>query len=496
MKRLFFRNWFLVVFLLLFMSACNAPVQKQENAPQAELALKFNKDKKFKIAQFTDIHWRNENEEQCAKSEEVIRYILEVEKPDLAVLSGDVVNYPAIGGWERVISFFTDAGVNFAVTMGNHDHESEWTHEQIYEFLANKPGFIGEIGPEEISGEGNYIITLQSADSDEVKALLYFLDSNSYAPDKTVSDYDWIKFDQVAWYREQSQKYTAKNGGKPYPALAFFHIPLPEYYEVVGKPTTIGESDERICSPEINTGMFASMWEMQDVMGTFVGHDHNNNFIGIYNGIALAYGQSSGYGGYGDMKGSRIIELEEGKYGFNTWIRTLEGTSLHYNFPFGYSFLTDENQQYLPAKNIENRERGLKYRYYEGNFSSVADYASLQPKKEGEVANFSLDMADTDNYFGVEFNGLIEIPETGMYRFFAFSDDGSQLFIDGKLVIDNDGKHGLIKKDALLALDKGFHELKVLYFQHTGSKKVEISYTSLNQPEMLLPASALFYERN
>ncbi len=65
-----------------------------------------------------------------------------------------------------------------------------------------------------------------------------------------------------------------------------------------------------------------------------------------------------------------------------------------------------------------------------------------------------------------------------MYRFFAFSDDGSQVFIDGKPVIDNDGKHGLIKKDALLGLEKGFHELKVLYFQHTGTKKVEISYSS------------------
>ncbi len=42
-------------------------------------------------------------------------------------------------------------------------------------FCASKPGFVGEIGPEDISGEGNYIITLQSAESDAVKALLYFL---------------------------------------------------------------------------------------------------------------------------------------------------------------------------------------------------------------------------------------------------------------------------------------------------------------------------------
>ncbi len=494
MKKIFFKGCFLIAFISIFLNACNTPGQEQENIQSSELSLKFNKNKKFKIAQFTDIHWRNENVEQCAKTEEVIRQILEIEKPDLAVLSGDVVNYPAEEGWKRVISFFTDAGVNFAVTMGNHDHEYEWTHQQIFDFLSDKPGFVGEIGPEDISGEGNYIITLQSAESDSVKALLYFLDSNSYAPDKTVSDYDWIKFDQIVWYREQSKYYTAKNGGVPYPALAFFHIPLPEYSEVIGKPTTIGESDERICSPEVNTGMFTAMWEMKDVMGTFVGHDHNNNYIGIYNGIALAYGQSSGYGGYGDMKGSRIIELQEDKYGFNTWIRTLEETSLHYNFPFGYSFITDDKQEFMPAKKVKNPKQGLKYKYYEGNFASVADFSSLQPKKQGEVKNITLDMADSDNYFGVEFNGLIEIPETGTYRFFAFSDDGSQMFIDGKLVIDNDGKHGLIKKDTLLSLEKGFHELKVLYFQHTGSKKVEISYSGLDIRETLIPDSFLYNE--
>ncbi len=490
---MFLNRWFLIVWVSLFLSACNAPEQKQEEVQDAELTLKFNKDKKFKIAQFTDIHWRNEEVEKCEKTAEVIRHVLETEKPDLAVLSGDVVNHPAIEGWKSVMSIFADYDVKFAVTMGNHDHESEWTHNQIYEYLATFPAFVGEIGPEDISGEGNYIISLQSSDSDQRKALLYFIDSNAYAPDKTVSDYDWIKFDQINWYREQSRRYTALNGGKPYPALAFFHIPLPEYAEVIGKPTTIGDSDERICSPEINTGMFTAFWEMKDVMGTFVGHDHNNNYIGIYNGIALAYGQSSGYGGYGDIKGSRIIELQEGKYGFNTWIRTIDGTMLHYNFPFGYSFLTDENQKFIPAKKVENAEAGIHYKYYEGEFRSVHDFSSMQPLKQGVTDNLKLSVADRENHFGLEFSGLVKVPETAVYRLFSFSDDGSKVYIDGQLVIDNDGRHGLQKEDALIALEEGFHELKVLYFQHGGTKKIEVSYASLNTPETLLPGSALFH---
>ncbi len=479
--------------MALFAVGCNTTTPEVQK--DKELSLPFNENRTFKIAQFTDIHWKNENKDECAKTEAMIRYVLATEKPDLAVLTGDVINHPAEAGWKNVMSFFTDAGVNFAVTMGNHDHESDWSHNQIYDYLETLPGFVGEKGPEDISGEGNYIISLNSAKTDNTEALLYFFDSNAYCEDKSLSDYDWIKFDQIAWYREQSQQYTSKNGGNPFPALAFFHIPLPEYSEVIGEPTTIGESDERICSPYINTGMFASMVEMKDVMGTFVGHDHNNNYIGMYGGIALAYGQSSGYSGYGEMKGSRIIELQEGKQGFNTWVRTEEGTSLHYNFPFGYSFLT-EDEVYLPAKKIENAEKGIQYKYYEGDFVSVSELSSAQPIKIGIVENITLEMADVKHHFGVEFNGLIKVPHSGKYRLYAFSDDGSQLYIDGKLVVDNDGKHGELKADALIALEEGYHDFRVLYFQHTGGNKLEIRYSSLDYMEDILPQSVLFHVKN
>ena len=35
----------------------------------------------------------------------------------------------------------------------------------------------------------------------------------------------------------------------------------------------------------------------------------------------------------------------------------------------------------------------------------------------------------------------MKIPERGVYRFYTFSDDGSKLYIDGKLIVDNDGGH-------------------------------------------------------
>ena len=61
--------------------------------------------------------------------------------------------------------------------MGNHDHESEWTHNQIYEYLATFPAFVGEIGPEDISGEEITSSACNLQIRAQRKALLYFIDS-------------------------------------------------------------------------------------------------------------------------------------------------------------------------------------------------------------------------------------------------------------------------------------------------------------------------------
>jgi hypothetical protein len=63
------------------------------------------------------------------------------------------------------------------------------------------------------------------------------------------------------------------------------------------------------------------MIECKDVMATFVGHDHNNNFIGCLRGICLAYGNASARQAYGTIgRGARIIELYEGERKFDSWI--------------------------------------------------------------------------------------------------------------------------------------------------------------------------------
>ena len=49
-------------------------------------------------------------------------------------------------------------------------------------------------------------------------------------------------------------------------------------------------------------------------MGVFVGHDHDNNYVGLHKNIALGFGQVTGADAYGELeRGGRVIELYENK---------------------------------------------------------------------------------------------------------------------------------------------------------------------------------------
>jgi fibro-slime domain-containing protein len=72
------------------------------------------------------------------------------------------------------------------------------------------------------------------------------------------------------------------------------------------------------------------------------------------------------------------------------------------------------------------------------------------------------------NRYSVEWTGYIDMLETAAYTFFLESDDGSWLFINDKLVVDNGGMHGLVQKEGKTRLRKGVHPIKIRYFQAGG----------------------------
>jgi predicted phosphodiesterase len=290
---------------------------------------RFNANGKFKIMQVTDTHiiWDSPYSQETVV---MLQQALDAEKPDLVIFTGDVVTgKPYRKGLDMVIEPVLSRQIPWALVFGNHDDEQDLSREELAEMLHGYPFFAGKMKKiKNVTGYGNYVLEVRGHDDNRTKALLYCMDSHAYSTLKPAVDgYGWFAFDQVDWYRRTSGKYTSANGGQPLPALAFFHIPLPEYRLASHEKTVrIGAKLEDECAPNVNSGMFLAMLEKGDVMGTFVGHDHVNDYVLNYCGIALAYGRFSGSKTtYTQLKnGVRLIELTENRRGFSTWVRLNE----------------------------------------------------------------------------------------------------------------------------------------------------------------------------
>lgn len=303
--------------------------------------LKFNDHGKFKIVQFTDVHYIYEDP-RSAVAIECINEVLDVEKPDLVIFTGDVIyGKPAEAGIRTVLNLVSKREIPFAVTFGNHDNEQGLSREELFKIIQTIPHNLTAT-TKGISGVTNYILPLKSSDGSRDAEILYLLDSHSYSQIDGIGGYDYIDFDQIQWYRENSKQFTAMNGGTPVPSLAFFHIALPEFNQAASSETAVlfGIRKEKACAPWLNSGLFTSMKEMGDVEGVFVGHDHDDDYAVMWHGILLAYGRYTG----GDTvynnlpNGARVIELTKGQKGFNTWIR-LKDNQVEQYVKFPESFL-------------------------------------------------------------------------------------------------------------------------------------------------------------
>lgn len=293
-------------------------------------SLAFNSNKKFKIVQFTDVHWKPNNP-ASEEAAERMNEILDAEKPDLVIYTGDIVyEKPAAEALDRALEPTISRNIPFAITWGNHDDEHDLSRAELSAYIKEKPGNLTST-VEGIYGVTNYTLAILSADKKKNAAILYVLDSGAYSPLKQVKGYDWIRPNQIKWYTDSSAAHTAANAGNPLPALAFFHIPLPEYNEAAQHEDAhlVGTRREKACAPAVNTGLFTAMLHAGDVMATFVGHDHVNDYVVDWKEILLCYGRYTGgktvYHDIPGGNGARIIELTEGERGFKSWIRIKEG---------------------------------------------------------------------------------------------------------------------------------------------------------------------------
>jgi len=70
--------------------------------------------------------------------------------------------------------------------------------------------------------------------------------------------------------------------------------------------------------------------------------------------------------------------------------------------------------------------------------------------------------------FGADITGALCVAAAGTYSFALDSDDGSLLFIDGNLVVDNGGSHSPTTASGNATLTAGLHTFEVQFFECCG----------------------------
>jgi alpha-L-fucosidase len=141
------------------------------------------------------------------------------------------------------------------------------------------------------------------------------------------------------------------------------------------------------------------------------------------------------------------------------------------------------------ARDVRLR-RGLKLAAYELVPSSVADLSSSVPVRDTISFAPSIgDLTRADNA-GLRYAGYFIAPKDGLYTFYLSVDDGGVMRMDGKVVVDHDGKHANTEKSGKIALKKGAHVFGLDYIQVGSDKALKLEYSVNGSGQQPVPASA------
>jgi hypothetical protein len=138
---------------------------------------------------------------------------------------------------------------------------------------------------------------------------------------------------------------------------------------------------------------------------------------------------------------------------------------------------------------------GLTYGHSTGAWTSLDQITTWgTPEFTGTVPNFTLAPRTQEDFFFFEFKGYLYISAGGSYQFRTTSDDGSRLYLNNELLVNNDGLHGNVTvTSATVSLAGGAQNIVVRYFEYTGGQSLTVQYKGPDTGNLwtTIPNSAL-----
>jgi poly(3-hydroxybutyrate) depolymerase len=269
---------------------------------------------------------------------------------------------------------------------------------------------------------------------------------------------------------------------------------LPNFGSLTPKKT--GTTDNFSLSPKQNDGYYAFKFSgFIDIKssGTYTFYTASDDGSKLYiNGKEIVNND----GRHGEIEKSGQVSLSTGKHAiqvtyFDKWGNN-DVLKVKYKGPNISKKAIPNSVLYTSnSSSGSGSSSSLAYSYYEGSWNKLPNFGSLTPKKTGKLANFSLSPRLKDGYFAFKYDGYINVATGGIYTFYTSSDDGSKLYINDELIVNNDGLHGKAEKSGQVYLSSGNHKIKVTFFEKTGSQILEVSYKGPNFSKKRIPDSAL-----
>ena len=141
------------------------------------------------------------------------------------------------------------------------------------------------------------------------------------------------------------------------------------------------------------------------------------------------------------------------------------------------------------------QQHGLQVDYYYPSASNVAreTLAKMTPKETGIATRIAIDVPQRKqaDQFALRFSGSLYIPKSGRYTFFANSDDGSRIYLGDRMVVNNDGLHGMVEKSGAIDLPAGSHPITVTYFDNGGGDGLQVRWAGPGFRKQAIPLDRL-----
>jgi len=138
---------------------------------------------------------------------------------------------------------------------------------------------------------------------------------------------------------------------------------------------------------------------------------------------------------------------------------------------------------------IHDLVAGLKYETYLGRFENCEQVIEGEQVGEGYATRISVEPKPRQDNFGIRFSGEFWVETAGRYEFLLASDDGSKLWIDGRMIVDNDGIHGEVTKRNRTDLTRGWHSIDARVWEHGGGEVIRVQWSGpgIDKPREFMP---------